>query len=264
MPIPPTPPHLPLLGHAFCRRDHDDPEDELRSFLRFCNGDTPWEPRPPRDLAAVQRAENILTQLGEPHTPRPIYAYLGNLHPDMGQLGLIVRTSWARHTSGVSRCDTGGLAAGHGSFQHVPQDRREAQLRAVSTCRAHDTPLVGCCWEDEASSELRSSYGALARYLQGDPPDTSQWHASDVRAVCIHNTPPTDLDRRLWTWELRIPVSFTPNEVVRVAMTQEAYAALEEMAVDEGYSLPDTIPITATPPPDHPFHHPEVLRAFAS
>jgi hypothetical protein len=50
-------------------------------------------PRQPADREAVDAAESAL---GVAPDARPVYAYLGDLHPALGTVGLVLERSWLR------------------------------------------------------------------------------------------------------------------------------------------------------------------------
>src|SRR6185369_6075118 len=92
------------LGHAV-RAKSDDDSGALMIALKVSAGSESLAAREPNDSAAVLLAEKILEA-----EPRPTYAFVGLLHPQLGTVGLIISPDWAaRCLQGASKCDTGGL-----------------------------------------------------------------------------------------------------------------------------------------------------------
>jgi hypothetical protein len=78
-------------------------------------------PPAPKFKDAVFHAEE---QIGiNPHDSddkKPIYAYLGDLHAHLGQVGLVFERAWARRClHGFTRCDSGGMVGGFGNFVYT-------------------------------------------------------------------------------------------------------------------------------------------------
>lgn len=72
-------PHGIRLGHALGDRSSVADDAAVRFAVAVANGDATLDPRLPVDPAAVLGAERILGA-----GPRPVYAFLGSLHPDLG------------------------------------------------------------------------------------------------------------------------------------------------------------------------------------
>ncbi len=152
------------LGHTLGDRSEPADDSAVRLVVAVANGDTRLEPRLPVDPTTVLGAERILGAL-----PRPVYAFVGSLHPDLGCVGLVLSRTWAsRSVQGVTRCDSGGLFAGRGAFGCLVADESAAALVALSTpamCAAAD-------WEPHFAEEIDSRHpGGVAGYVAGDVPN---------------------------------------------------------------------------------------------
>jgi hypothetical protein len=178
------------LGHAL--RGGADAVHEAVEIIR---GDRALTARAPADPSAVSAAEEVL---GVTAAARPIYAYLGDLNPSLGTVGLVIERAWLATLTGVSRCDSGGLGGRRGAFAEL--DHAEA-MQALRDLTFADATLPA--WSATFEQEILTSYlRQHSGYVDGDEPETSAW-LHDVRARCIgHATPPRD--RRLWTWEARL------------------------------------------------------------
>jgi hypothetical protein len=94
---------------------------------------------------------------------RPVYAYVGCLHPKLGRIGFIVAHAWFRRDPhGVSRCDSGGLAGCKGGFAHLKP--AEAHVALLKLSHSAKNP-----WVRYLLKEVRHAFGALREYLRGDP-----------------------------------------------------------------------------------------------
>src|SRR5690349_2919466 len=93
----------------------------------------------PQFKAAVEHAEK---QIGiNPHDPaRPVYAYIGDLHASLGQVGLVFDRGWARRClHGFTQCDSGGMGGGFGNFKYAmkpdgsvaKQEERDLAVRSI-------------------------------------------------------------------------------------------------------------------------------------
>lgn len=85
--------------------------------------------RQPADPAAVNAAEKAL---GISPDARPIYAYVGDLNPELGTIGLIIERQWLRTLTGVTKCDSGGLAGRYGAFAALSPTEAMTALRDLS------------------------------------------------------------------------------------------------------------------------------------
>ena len=162
------------LGHAV-RGSGTSPSSVLRDALDIASGRLSLDARPPREKRAVSRAEEILKA-----RPRPIYAFLGLLHPDLGTVGLIVSPTWAKRcVQGVSRCDTGGLAGRFGGFACVEEEKLEEALLEVSFMEESVDRWLG-----EFAGEVQKSYTRAERdYVAGEEPECMGWQDIRPRAV---------------------------------------------------------------------------------
>jgi hypothetical protein len=212
------------LGHTL--GDRSDPADDsaVRLAVAVANGHTKLEPRLPVDPTAVLGAESILGA-----HPRPVYAFVGSLHPDLGCVGLVLSRTWAsRSVQGVTRCDSGGLFARRGAFGCLVADEPAAALVALSTpamCAAVD-------WEPHFAEEIDSRHpGGVAGYVAGDVPNLDK-ESEDVRARCVHHAheQAMKIDRRLWSWELRMQGAPEPEEILAIVLSQESFKRLENLA----------------------------------
>ena len=187
-------------------------------------------PRPPADPEAVDAAESAL---GVSADARPVYAYVGDLHPALGTIGLVLERSWLRDLTGVTRCDSGGLIGRRGAFDALSS--AEA-ISALHTLTFWASSLGG--WEPAFDAEVTASYaGEVSAYVNGDEPDISTWQ--DPRAVCFRRAAPPR-DHRLWTWEARLAQGPAAGDVVALALSRSAAAALEDLH-RRGVDVPDTV-----------------------
>ena len=182
------------LGHALRGVDNTEVA-ALNEALEILHGNIELKPRPPL-RSGVLEAEALLDPTGD----RYVYAFVGALHSDLGSVGLIISRGWAeRATVGVTRCDTGGLRWGYGGFGCLPDaDRPDAMKSILVACQ----PFA--LWWKAFCAEVRRSYSrSFEGYVAGDKPEHLRW--VDVRPQCIdHADTIAALDRRLWTWEVRL------------------------------------------------------------
>jgi hypothetical protein len=216
------------LGHALA--PGGDETAALREAIEVASGHRTLTARPPRAGAVVLRAEAWLGA-----DPRPVYAYVGDLHPALGQVGLVIERQWAdRAIQGASRCDSGGLAGGVGGFGGIAGPARKEALDAVSFPQCGQ-PVSD--WAAAFDAEVGASYaGGAAGYVQGEEPDVSGW--SDARKTCVQ-TAASAPDRRLWTWELRMSGGPQSTEVVAIAASVGAARLVEAMRQeDPSFDIP--------------------------
>ncbi len=182
------------LGHALRGVDKTE-ASALHEALDLVNGALELTPRAPL-RPGVLEAERRLA----PGADRPLYAFVGALHFDLGTVGLILSRRWAqRATVGVTRCDTGGLEGGHGGFACVPGHERDMAMKSITVaCRPFRR------WWRAFCDEVRSSYDrSFEGYVAGEEPNAKRW--VDIRQDCInHADDISKMDRRLWTWEVRL------------------------------------------------------------
>lgn len=220
------------LGHAV-RTSSQRHDGALALALQVAAGAARLDPRPPDDGEAVLAAEKVLAA-----DPRPVYAYLGLLHPELGTVGLIVSIAWAaRCLQGASKCDSGGLAGRRGAFSCVEDP--PTHLLALSFSGG---ALIR--WQEEFRREIAGSYRHIDEdYVSGTEPDSSNWN--DIRAICIAFARQNGLvDRRLWTWETRLIGSPTADEVECLVISPEMRKRLEVLR-RRGDVIPDSLWILA-------------------
>ena len=242
------------FGHAVKGTDHSE-SSALDHALAVAAGSQALAPRKPVSVEAVTQAEAILKAI-----PRPVYAFVGLLHPELGTVGLIISPGWARRClQGVSKCDSGGLLGRLGGFACIEDGDLEGALLEVSLIEdSLDQWLV------VFTSELRKSYlQAEHGYVSGEEPDCSGW--KDIRSRCIrHARASGSSDRRLWSWEVRLEGSPAPDEVECLVVSPEMRKRLEVRRMG-GTVIPDSLAILAgsvTERGIHWFNSPCVHRAF--
>jgi hypothetical protein len=244
------------LGHAFPHPKSAQSLDPVDDLLALINGLTPIGPRAPQDGSVVWLAESLL-KIERDH--RPVYAYVGYLHPELGTIGLVLRPSWlTRAPHGVSRCDTGGLAGCLGGFSAITSE--EAKQAVVSLSLPIDDS-----WSAHLEQEINSAHpGGWINYLQGNPPTPDQ--LPDVRGLCLkhlHEKGGTP-DPRLWTWEARSFAHIELADVEAIVLSPEATKNFYNRMLTSGTTLPSARVIVGRATPDgvHYFHEDAVLRAF--
>ena len=150
---------------------------DLEEVLEVLGGGVPLSARAAAVPTVVACAEALL---GTDGSNRPVYAYLGDLHPGLGTIGLILDPAWLDRLVGVSRCDSGGLAGGIGGFAHVDEADRRAGVKELST--ETSVVLTDAGWMQSFVDEVASSYSRQVNgYVEGEEPDVSAW--GDVRGV---------------------------------------------------------------------------------
>lgn len=204
------------LAHAFRSFPTARDVDDLAEVIGILQGNYVLRPRPPADPTAVSEAETLLKL-----TTSPIYTFAGCLHPDLGTIGLVIHPGCIpRCLQGVSRCDSGGLAAGRGAFANLPRGDAAAALTSL-TCNNGN-------WLREFSDELAMSYSTVRDYISGTLPKHDSWQ--DARSFCITAylaASATKPDRRLWTWEVRLSDAPIPAEYEGVVLSPEAFKKLD-------------------------------------
>jgi len=205
---------------------------DLEEVLEVLGGGVPLSARAAAVPTVVACAEALL---GTDGSNRPVYAYLGDLHPGLGTIGLILDPAWLDRLVGVSRCDSGGLAGGIGGFAHVDEADRRAGVKELST--ETSVVLTDAGWMQSFVDEVASSYSRQVNgYVEGEEPDVSAW--GDVRGRCIEGVRGAggEMDRRLWTWECRLGLP-EMGWFVGLVLSEEGYVTLEEL-LDEGCVVP--------------------------
>ena len=152
------------FGHAFPNPDPGPLADPIADACDILMGSRSLGPRDPVDTSSVWSAEGTL---GIRPDKRPVYAYVGCLHPALGRIGLILRRAgfW-REPHGVSRCDTGGLAGRVEGFSCLTPT--EAALAVKELSYPANVP-----WERHLNVEVAMAYGFVSgwtRYLRGEIP----------------------------------------------------------------------------------------------
>ncbi|HSK05212.1 MAG TPA: hypothetical protein VK932_28385 [Kofleriaceae bacterium] len=241
--------HDVRLGHAL--RGGADAVEEAVDIVR---GARPLLPRAPADPRAVDAAESAL---GISPEDRPVYAYVGDLHPALGTVGLVIERSWLRALTGVTRCDSGGLVGRRGAFAVLEDPEAIGALRELTL----SGPALPA-WEPAFTEEVTTSYvQGASGYVNGEEPDVSTWQ--DLRAVCFQlATPPRD--RRLWTWEARFDRGPDHDEVIALALSRSAAAVLEDLH-RRGTDVPDTVRVLygSSTRDGAQFHNPSVRLLLA-
>lgn len=220
------------LGHALGPRHELKDDSAIKDAVAICSGASALDARAPTDAATVSLAETILGC-----SSRPIYAYLGDLQPAMGTIGFIVGRAWLRRSfQGISKCDSGGMAARKGAFD-VLMDNAAAEraLLGVST-----RPGRLLFWAIAFKWEVHVRHARGVRgYVAGDTPELP---SGDPRARCVKRAAATSpIDRRSWTWEARLQAPVLTTEIECLVLSPNAHAHLN-MLVTLG---------EATPPPPH-------------
>jgi hypothetical protein len=236
------------LGHAL----HGGP-GAVAEALEISLGKQTINARPPRDPSAVERTEE---RLGIDRDGRPVYAYLGDLNPALGAIGLVVERTWADYAQGVTRCDSGGLGGRRGRFSALSSDEADQALHELSYGGATAGRLAD--WEQHFRDELQTAYPSHRHYVDGDPPTT----LPDLRDRLIRGL--SDPDRRLWTWEVRLDRGPQPEQLVALSLSPEAGRELDDLVDHDPARLPP-IPVirgSATAIGVH-FHHPRVRDFLA-
>ena len=167
----------------------------------------------------------------------PIYTFAGCLHPRLGTIGLVIsQKCLPRCLQGVSRCDTGGLFGRLGAFIHVPAGEVQAAL--------DDMACANCCWDSAFSTEIAGSYPSDRAYVGGATPRHEAWRDARSRCITAHlNEGNSAIDRRLWTWEVRLSAPPRPDEYeALVLLSPEAFKKLEQLHRD-GLAVPPQVRI---------------------
>lgn len=220
------------LGHAYRSTPKTSDLEDVERVLRILIGEQRLLDRSAAEPDAVQKAEEVLGAI-----PRPIYTFAGCLHPQLGTIGLILAPACIeRCLQGGSRCDTGGLIARRGGFKYIDVSDVEAVLRSLSF------EATNSVWRDQFHTEIASSYASFRDYVAGVTPNISRW--TDRRSDCINGSKGSaDLDRRLWTWEMRLYPAPLPIDFECLVLSPEAFKRLEHLRRDHGLVPPSTIRI---------------------
>ena len=242
------------LGHAYRSTPTTSDLEHVERVVRILIGEEQLQDRPAAVPDAVQKAEEVLGAI-----PRPIYTFVGCLHPQLGTIGLILAPACVeRCLQGGSQCDTGGLMARRGGFKYIDGSEVEAVLRSLSF------EATNSAWRDQFLSEVASSYASFRDYVAGVTPNISKW--TDRRSDCINGSMGSaDLDRRLWTWEMRLCRAPLPIDFECLVLSPEAFKRLEHLRRDHGLNPPSAVRILhgrATSSGVHHFESPAVTDAL--
>jgi hypothetical protein len=94
----------------------------------------------------------------------------------------------------------------------------------------------GSAWLESFEKEISSSYSSVATYVRGEQPDFAHW--GDVRARCLAaEAGRSELDRRVWTWEVRLSESPRSDKIEAIVLSHEAFKEFEHL-VDAGAAIP--------------------------
>lgn len=206
----------------------------------------------PSEPVVVSDAEGVLGL-----SSRPVYGYVGDLHPKLGKMGLIISGRWYRRKPlGVSRCDSGGLIGLKGAFGCLDRDAAKASLLRLTMRRA-------LYWSLLFRLEVFMCHGRLEgwqSYLRGNLP---QRPLRDDRDAFIRNMG-AEIERRLWTWEARGASPIERDDVEAVALTAEAAKPVIEALRRTPRALGTIRPIigSATSAGVHHFDEENVVLAF--
>lgn len=246
------------LGHALGVRGVDLDPSAVREALDVADGSTTLVARPPQDNACVGRAEEAL---GVDAASRPVYAYLGDLNPELGSVGLIFHRAWTtRALMGYSRCDTGGMVCGRGGFVWVntcgdPPETVVTQVSCSST--------VASDLDADFSKEVAKAHGGNpAAYVNHVEPKLD---TADPRQRCLSHAKSVGIgyDRRLWTWEVRCG-SPQPAEVAAIVVSEQNQGRLLDLFFTEGREVPPSVRVLPRSfgggLPSVPFNDPEVRQ----
>jgi hypothetical protein len=245
-------PLLIRFGHAF-PHPLDAAADPIAEAAAVLDGSRPLGPRDPHESSVVWEAER---HLGIARNKRPVYVYVGCLHPKLGSIGFIVSRAWfGREPHGVTRCDSGGLVSGRWGFRHLEPAEAVAALLGLS--HAPDIP-----WEEHLLFEVGDAFGEFRKYLSGEVPKPNCYR--DARQKCIdgENAAKMTLDRRLWTWEARGFAPIAEADVEAIVLAAEASKKLLDRF---GGKLPGSMPLVighASAAGMHHFEEDDVVAAF--
>lgn len=236
------------LGHAL--RGGPDAVGEAVALASGVRRLVARTPEYPEAVTLTERA------LGIDPASRPVYAYLGDLHPGLGTVGLIVDRSWCRALSGVTRCDSGGLAGRLGAFAALTEDEALDAVHALS----FSGPSLPA-WNAAFASEVDTAYPSTRAYVDGAEPETRAW--TDARVGCIARSA-RPVDRRLWTWEARFVDGPDSSEITALVLSHEAGKLLPTV-ITEPSAVPEHVRIlTGDIGPDGAhFHTPRVRDVLA-
>lgn len=239
------------FGHAFPNPRDKEAPDPVKEIWDILMNNEALGPREPTDLGTVSKAERLL---GIKPNKRPVYAYVGCLHEELGSIGLVITPEWfGKDAQGVSRCDTGGLIGKKGGFAHLEDEEAEKALNTLSHHPSYN-------WEEELHQEVESAFGGWPDYLRGNTPNAEAYN--DVRKQCIKKSG-TKLDRRLWTWEVRNFEAISAKHLEAVVLNNDSLKEFRDRFGDGPVSVDIRfLPGGDGPEGTHWFQEEKVVCAF--
>jgi len=241
------------FGHAFPNPRGSVPSNPVMELCDLLAGGAGIGPRQPSNSNAVSLSETILGI----SLRRPVYAYVGCLHPALGRIGLIIDHGWYyEDPHGMTKCDSGGLASCIGGFSCLSADVAARAL--VDLTLAARTP-----WEGEIDDEISAAYPDWDAYLDGTQPRSDR--LDKVRRECMEKaiSAGADIDRRLWTWEVRAFSHIRRSHLAAVALTSEAYKELDHILRERSQTVDvQLLRGNVSPLGVEHFHERQVLDAF--
>lgn len=211
------------FGHAVTLESADDTlEAAIANVVEILLSKRPLRARAPRQGSVVFLAERILGV--ERDDTQPLYAYVGDLHPDLGAIGLVIARGWDADgaLSGITKCDSGGLAGGLGGFAAIGDDAQRADaLLALSY--PSEAPLN--LWPRDFAKEVEGGWHASPEdYVRGAPPRENTAHWDARRRVDFRTR---ESDRRTWTWEARFRSPPRASDYTHLVLSVQGHIALE-------------------------------------
>jgi hypothetical protein len=149
-----------------------------------------------------------------------------------------LRSGPRERSRGASKCDSGGLAGGIGCFAHIPVSERDAALKSLSSPQAFGASE----WAARFLQEIAASHtDGIIGYVNGSEPNTAAWN--DARKQCIDSARSLGepLDRRLWTWELRMHTPPEPEEIEALVVSYLGYRRILDIFTHQGIAVPDHV-----------------------
>lgn len=229
------------LGHAY-RPENPEPRVCMVEVYQLIVGERKLEARPP-ERPEVLECEELLGA-----DPRPVYAFVGDLHPKLGRVGLVVAREWSSAAfQGATLCDSGGLFMCIGGFEAAGEQARKhlCELSSPSACTKET-------WEADFAQEVAECYKNGARgYVYGDEPTGLPSPRGEYIEFARSNNV---TDRRLWTWELRMSEGPGHQNYVAVALTDIDSKHFEALESERGGALDAaTVIVGDVTPNGHPF-----------
>ncbi len=215
------------FGHAIKADDGEALAELLRRVLDIVVGVRLLEAREPAERTIVFEAERVL---GYESGRRPIYVYVGDIHPDLGVVGLVVRRDLS--VQSVTRCDSGGMFGGKGNFDAVVTEERQAAMLLLSLLEGQGADL----WEEEFDDEVREVHLSAEAYVRGDCPEPSRFPHGDPRRDCVRRGlagSARPIDRRAWTWEARTISPPRSEQILAVVLSNTANEMYQQLVARE-------------------------------